>query len=209
MGGVIYNAVGPDLFSEASSYIYQFLPAATVGEAATRMAVNARALHRDINPAVKGSDSMWMRAPPGAHLLAWAFGEFVGLYGNGDQAEIAMRHSLACFMHTSTPVIWWPHSSVSAWRGRDTIKLMEITGHGTLSTRGPQMAMDAKYLEKYSDPELEQQTKDYVEGLAVMEQMVMAMIKQSGLEHTRVSYNEIVVPQSDQFHARDEGLNQG
>ena len=88
-----------------------------------------------------GYSTAWMRASPGAHLLALVYNEFYRLYSDERQAEFAMRHSLALYWHSTSSFVWWPHNTIRAWRGNEPTKLLQITGHSVLRTEAPTVAV--------------------------------------------------------------------
>ena len=140
MRGEIFDAVGPALHGPAllgaGTFSYEKVEPMSVGNAALELAASAKAAYRQIDPTRRTGDLPWMRASPGAHLLAWVFGEFKKLYGSNELGEVAMRHSLANFMHSSE-LVWWPLNSMRAWMGRGHTKLLEIVDQGNMRTRGP------------------------------------------------------------------------
>ena len=153
MRGEVFDAVGPALHGTAllgaGTYTYEKVEPMSVGNAALMLAASAKAAYRQIDPSRKGGQQPWMRAPPGAHVLAWVFGEFIKLYGSAEVGEVAMRHSLASFMHSSE-LVWWPLNSMKAWMGRGHTKLLEINDHGNMRTRGPATPMEARCTQSLS-----------------------------------------------------------
>ena len=147
MRGEIFDAVGPALHGPAllgaGTYTYEKPDPVSVGNAALMLAASAKAAYRQIIPERTGGQQPWMRAPPGAHVLAWAFNEFKKLYGSLEVGEVAMRHSLASYMHSSE-IMWWPLNSMKAWMSRGHTKLLEITDHGNMRTRGPATPLEAR-----------------------------------------------------------------
>lgn len=140
MRGEIFLTVGPSLHGN-DTYCYELVEPMSVGSAAIMMAASAKAANRQIDPQRKTGNQPWMRASPGAHLLAWVFGEFKKLYGSYDEGELAMRHSLASFVHHNE-LVWWPYNSMRAWTGNAHTKLLEIIDHGNMRTRGPPTTME-------------------------------------------------------------------
>ena len=115
--------------------------------AVSMIVTNARkAFEQIVSPGdgVAGYNTAWMRASPGAHLLALVFNEFYRLYSDVGQAELAMRHSLAQYWHDTTKLEWWPHNTMRAWRGIDATKLLKVENHGIFRTPGPTVPMGTR-----------------------------------------------------------------
>lgn len=141
MRGEIFLTLGPALHGNDTPCYELVVEPTSVGNAALMIAASAKKAYRQIDPQHKAGTQPWMRVPPGGHLLAWVFGEFKKLYGSENLGELAMRHSLAGFMHNSE-LVWWPFNSMRAWTRRAHTLLLEISDHGNMRTRGPPTPME-------------------------------------------------------------------
>lgn len=66
-----------------------------------------------------------------------------------------------------------------------------------------------KAITNNQDRELVRQTKEFLEGMTVVEQTILASIKQTNLEHTRVDFkHQVLGEQQRNVDARDEGWNE-
>ena len=137
---ILREEIAPLVASSTPCYDVASQPV-SVHDLAAMLAAFGRAALQQIDPTRTGGSDSWMRVPPGGHLLGWVFEQFEALYLNSVAAEVAMRHSIASFMHEDGDLTWWPFNTMTAWRGVGLTKLLEVQAHGEMETPAPATAV--------------------------------------------------------------------